>query len=205
MVHGDAFKCDRSKIIKAAPNVRLRFAPKRDSDPDLLRDGFVDLEIGKRETSAPEIRTHLLFRDKYVGVARSGHPLLASGKITPKRYAAYGHVVASQIGEFSGPIDAALEALQLSRTVQVIVPGFPDAMRIAAGSDLIALVPHASLGNTLIRDRAATVGIQQSEIPVHTPEILISALWHPRVDADPAQRWLRQVVISICKGAYPAT
>ena len=142
-----------AEITQAAPHVCLRFAPKRDSDPDLLRDGLVDLEIGKRETSAPEIRTHFLFRDKYVGVARIGHPLLSSGKITPKRYAACNHVVASQIGEFTSPIDAALEELQLSRTVQVIVPGFPDAMRVAASSDLIALVPHASLGNTLMRDR----------------------------------------------------
>ncbi len=191
------------EIIKAAPNVRLRFAPKRDSDPDLLRDGSVDLEIGKRGTSAPEIRTHLLFQDKYVGLARDGHPLLASGKVTPKRYAACGHVVASQIGEFSSSIGAALEALQLSRTVQVVVPGFPDAMRIAAGSDLIALVPHASLGNAFVGDRIATMGIQLFELPVYTQDILISALWHPRVDSDPAQRWLRQVVISVCKDAYP--
>ena len=192
-------------ITKAAPRVRLRFAPKRDADPDLLRGGFVDLEIGKRGTSAPEVRTHFLFRDKYVGVARSGHPLLAGGKVTPKRYAACGHVVASQIGEFNGPVDAALEELQLSRAVQVVVPGFPDAMRIAASSNLIALVPRASLGNTLIKERAAAREIQQFEIPVRMPEILISASWHPRVDADPAQRWLRQAVISVCKNAYPAT
>jgi DNA-binding transcriptional LysR family regulator len=111
-------------ITKAAPRARLRFLPKRDADPDLLRDGFVDLEIGKRGTSAPEIRTHFLFRDKYVGVARSEHPLLAGGKVTPKRYAACGHVVASQIGEFSDAMDGALEEVQLSRAVQVVVPGF---------------------------------------------------------------------------------
>jgi DNA-binding transcriptional LysR family regulator len=49
------------------------------------------------------------------------------------------------------------------------------------------------------------MGIQQFDIPLRTPEILISALWHPRVDADPAHRWLRQVVISLCKRAYPPT
>jgi hypothetical protein len=44
-------------ITKAAPRIRLRFLPKRDADPDLLRGGLVHLEIGKRGTSAPEIRT----------------------------------------------------------------------------------------------------------------------------------------------------
>jgi DNA-binding transcriptional LysR family regulator len=80
-------------IIKAAPHVRIRFAPKRDLDPRLLREGLVDLEIGKRGLSAPEVRTHFLFHDKYVGVARVGHPLLGDGKVTPKRYAARNHVV----------------------------------------------------------------------------------------------------------------
>lgn len=44
-----------AEITQAASHVRLRFAPKRDSDPNLLRDEFVGLEIGKRGTSAPEI------------------------------------------------------------------------------------------------------------------------------------------------------
>jgi len=30
----------------------------------------------------------------------------------------------------------------------------------------------------------------------------VSAM-HPRVDADPAQRWFRQQVIGVCKRAYP--
>ncbi len=153
----------------------------------------------------------LLAEGSVIGAARRlGLSLSAMSRTLERlrragRYAACGHVVASQVGEFSSPTDAALEELQLSRTVQVVVPGFPDAMRIAANSDLVALVPHASLRNTFITNRVATMGLQQFEIPIHTPEILISALWHPRVDADPAQRWLRQVVVSVCKGAYPAT
>jgi DNA-binding transcriptional LysR family regulator len=102
-------------------------------------------------------------------------------------------------------VDDALEELGLSRAVQVVVPGYPDAMQVAANSDLIALVPRSSLGNAFMKDRAASLGLCSFDIPVRMPEILISALWHPRVDADPAQRWLRQVVISVCKSAYPET
>jgi len=190
-------------ITKAAPRVRIHFVPKFDRDPRLLREGLIDLEIGKRGVSAPEVRTQVLFRDKYVGVARIGHPLLAGGKVSPKQYAACSHVVASQLGDFSGPVDDALEKLELRRAVQVVVPGYPDAMRIVRSSDLIALVPRSSLGNALIKDHAATLGVRSFEIPVRMPEILISAMWHPRVDADPAQRQLRHAVIAVCKKAYP--
>jgi len=192
-----------ASITKAAPHVRLRFAAKPDRDPSLLRAGLIDLEIGKRAMSAPEMRTQFLFRDKYVGVARIGHPLLAGGDVTPKRYAACSHVVASQLGDFSGPVDNALEELELRRAVRVVVPGYPDAMRVAGSSDLIALVPRSSLGNALVKDRAAAAGVRSFEIPVRMPDIHISAMWHPRLDADPAQRWFREKVIAACRHAYP--
>lgn len=189
-------------ITEAAPRVRLRFAPKPEKDARPLREGQIDLEIGVLGAFAPEVRTQSLFRDRFVGVARIGHPLLSGTDITPERYAACDHVVASRKGEFTGPVDDALEELGLQRTVSVVVPGFPDAMRIARHSDLVALVPRSCLGNSLANDPAATAGLQSFELPVRTPEIVISAMWHPRVDADPAHRWLRDTVVSVCRTAY---
>jgi DNA-binding transcriptional LysR family regulator len=189
-------------ITQAAPRVRLRFAPKPEKDPRPLREGQIDLEIGVLGAFAPEVRTQALFRDRFVGVARIGHPLLSGTDITPERYAACDHVVASRKGEFTGPVDDALEELGLQRTVCVVVPGFPDAMRIARHSDLVALVPRSCLGNSLANDQAATAGLQSFELPVRTPQIVISAMWHPRVDADPAHRWLRDTVASVCRTAF---
>jgi DNA-binding transcriptional LysR family regulator len=70
-------------------------------------------------------------------------------------------------------------------------------MRIARHSDLVALVPRSCLGNA--NDHAT--GLQCFQLPVRTPEIVISAMWHPRVDADPAHRWLRETVVSVCRAA----
>ncbi|PWC32728.1 LysR family transcriptional regulator [Azospirillum sp. TSO35-2] len=190
-------------VTKAAPHVRLRFVLKPDKDAQPLREGLIDLEIGVLGTSAPELRTQLLFRDRFVGVARIGHPLLETGRVTPERYAACSHVVASRRGEFHGPVDDALEGLGLKRTVSLVVPGYPDAMRIARCSELVALVPRSCLGNALMADHAAILGLESFEPPVPTPEFSISAIWHPRLDADPAHRWLRDTVMAVVKGAYP--
>jgi DNA-binding transcriptional LysR family regulator len=191
-------------ITAAAPHVRIRFAPKPNKDATPLREGQIDLEIGVVEASAPEMRTQWLFRDRLVGVARAGHPLLAGSRVTPKRYAACKHVVASPREDFTGPVDDALQALGLKREILVVVPGFPDAMRIARHSDLVAVVPRSCLGNALTGDYVATSGLQEFELPVQTPEFTISAIWHPRLDADPAQRWLRSVVMSLSRAAYPS-
>jgi DNA-binding transcriptional LysR family regulator len=190
-------------VTRAAPRVRLRFAPKPDRDARPLREGLIDLEIGLLGTSAPEIRTQFLFYDKLVGVARVGHPILTGTGVTPERYAACNHVVASREGNIIEPIDGALENLGLRRTIMVVVPGYPDAMRIARQSELVALVPRSCLGNTMVSDHAATTGLASFELPLPMPEFKISAIWHPRLDADPAHRWLRDTVMSVCRAAYP--
>ena len=190
-------------MAQAAPRVRLRFVSKPDKDARPLREGLIDLEIGLLGTSAPEIRTQLLFYDRYVGVVRIGHPVLAGTGVTLERYAACDHVVASRGGNVTEPIDDALERLGLRRAIMVVVPGFPDAMRIARQSDLVALVPRSCLGNSMVSDDPAISGLESFELPLAMPEFKISAMWHPRMDADPAHRWLRDTVISVCRAAYP--
>ncbi|MDR3437234.1 LysR family transcriptional regulator [Telmatospirillum sp.] len=187
-------------VMEAAPRVRLRFAPKPVKDASPLREGRIDLEIGVLGAFAPEVRTQSIFRDKFVGAVRVGHPLL-TGPVTPERYAACKHVVASRKETFTGPVDSALEQFGLRREIVAVVPGHPDAMRIARQSDLVALVPRSCLG--MPSADALTEGLTSFELPVRTPEIVISAMWHPRVDADPAHRWLRDTVMAVCRAAAP--
>lgn len=191
-------------LTEAAPRIRLRFAPKPDKDARLLRDGRIDLEVGLRGEWAPELCEELLFRDEFVGVVRTGHPLLARAPITPDDFISYKHVVASPIGEFSGPVDDALDKLGLARTVAIVVPGFPDAMRLVRTSDFITSVPRSCLGNAWAKNHAAASGLQSFDLPVPLPKHSVSAMWHPRMDPDPAHRWLRDTVIALCRKAYPS-
>ena len=58
----------------------------------------VDLETGVvGKTTGPEVRAQALFRDRFIGVVRMGHPL-SQGEITPARYAAGRHMSASRGG-----------------------------------------------------------------------------------------------------------
>lgn len=188
-------------VSQAAPHVRLRFAPKPDKDALPLREGQVDLEVGVLGASAPEVRTRFLFRDVFIGAARVGHPLL-EGPVTPERFAACRHVVASRKGNFTGPVDDALQALGLRREIVAVVPGFPDAIRVARDTDLVALVPRSGLARSTSADPTGP-GVVGFDLPVRTPPIAISAMWHPRMEADPAHRWLRDLVVAVCQAAAP--
>jgi DNA-binding transcriptional LysR family regulator len=173
-----------ARVGAQAPGVRLRFVPKPDKDSTPLRDGSVDLETGVVGRSmGPEVRGLTLFRDRFVGVVRMGHPML-EGTITPERYAEGRHILVSRRGLDRGPVDDLLEALGLAREIVTVVGGFSEALALARGSDLIASVPERYTGN--LRD-----GLFSFPLPVPLAEITISLLWHPRQDADPGHRWLR--------------
>jgi DNA-binding transcriptional LysR family regulator len=185
-----------ARVREDAPGVRLCFVPKTDRDSASLRDGIVDLETGVvGKTTAPELRAQALFRDRFVGVVRMGHPL-CEGEITPARYAAGRHIVVSRRGLDRGPIDEALSPLGLERDIATIVAGFATALALARASDLIASVPERHTGNL----RAGMLGFA---LPVVAPEITVAMLWHPRMDADPAHRWLRGRVRDVCAALWP--
>jgi len=183
-----------ARVGKDAPGVRLCFVQKPDKDSTPLRDGIVDLETGVvGNTAAPELRVQALFRDRFIGVVRQGHPL-SRGRITPARYAAGRHVYVSRQGRDRGPIDDALARLGLEREIVTIVGGFPAALALAGASDLIASVPERHTGNL-------RAGMHSFTLPVPTPQITVSLLWHPRLHADPAHRWLRGLVLDACATA----
>jgi len=188
-------------IARTAPHVRIRFIPKLDKDAQPLREGKIDLEIGVIGTKAPELKTRLLFQDRFVGICRTGHPLLRRPGATAKRYASYPHVAVSRKRQFSGPVDDALDRLGLRRTVVMVVPAYANAMRIVRHSDLIGLVPGSCLGMGSPADAAISAGLQHFELPVRTPPIKVSAIWHPRLHADPAHRWLRDTILTVCTDA----
>jgi DNA-binding transcriptional LysR family regulator len=180
-----------------APGVRLRFLQKPDKESAPLRDGTVDLETGVLgATTAPEIRAQRLFADHFVGVVRDGHPL-ADSLATLAGYASGSHVSVTRRGalrgpaEEEGPIDEALQALGLERRVLTMVGGFAAALGLARGSDLIASVPERHTAK--LRD-----GMTTFPLPVATPGFTVSLLWHPRLDADPAHRWLRACIRQVC-------
>jgi DNA-binding transcriptional LysR family regulator len=180
-----------ARVGEEAPGVRLRFVQKLDKDSVPLRDGAVDLETGVvGKAAAPEVKTQALFRDRFIGVVRMAHAL-AKGRISPARYAAGRHIGISRRGIDRGPIDEALDPLGLRREIATIVGGFSTALALARATDLIATVPERHTGNL-------RAGMHSFPLPFTVPGITVSLLWHPRLDADPAHRWLRGCVRGAC-------
>jgi DNA-binding transcriptional LysR family regulator len=183
-----------ARAAQEAPGVRLRFAPKPDKDVRPLREGLLDLDVGVLGDSGPEVRVQMLYRDRFIAVVRQGHPLLAEPEVTAERYAACDHVVTSRHGRTVGPVDDALAAVGLARNTAVVVPSFSTALSVAAATDLVALIPSSYFEYQRARGTLCAF-----PLPVATAQITVSQMWHPRLDRDPAHRWLRGLVLQVCR------
>lgn len=185
-----------TRLRAEAPRVRLRFVQKAARNSTPLRDGGVDLEAGVVGAWAgPELHVQTLFRDRFVGVVRTGHPL-ESVQPGLDDYLAHPHVgVARRAAPDEavvGPVDQALQALGRRRAPDVWVGGFATALALVRDTDLVATVPAHHTAR--LRE-----GLHSFELPFAPDAITVSLLWHPRLHADPAHRWLRNCVRAVCR------
>jgi DNA-binding transcriptional LysR family regulator len=63
------------------------------------------------------------------------------------------------------------------------------AVLLVASSPYVGLVPQR-----LAEQYGQALGLRSFPIPAALPEIEVRQLWHVRLDADPAQRWLRDTI-----------
>ena len=176
-----------------APRMKLRFVGQMDEGVEALRDGGTDLDIGPNGLPGPELKVQLLQRVKFIGAVRASHSL-ATEKMTAAKFAAGMHIAAGRRGKLRGPIDFELEKLGLSRTIALWVPTFIPAMVAAATSDMVASIPQyfGPVAESLF-------GLRTFRIPLKLATVTILQLWHPRFDADPAHRLLRDCVRQACQ------
>ncbi len=185
-----------ARVAEQAPGVHLRFVQKSDKEATALRDGSVDLETGVVDsTTAPEMRAQALFRDRFIGVVQVGH-LLSRGALTAERYAQARHVGLSMRAIAATQIDAALAGLGLERTIVATVGGFATALALTRGTNLVATVPERHTGKL-------RAGLHSFELPVDVAKFTVSMLWHPRLEADQAHRWLRGQMRAVCSAGDP--
>ncbi|PRA47303.1 MULTISPECIES: LysR family transcriptional regulator [Pseudomonas] len=179
------------RLRQKAPGVRLYFRQKLNKDSAPLRDGSVDLDTGVVvPATRPELHSRILFEDRFVGVVRNGHPL-SQGEITAERYINGQHIQVSRRGLATGLLDETFNQQGWQREVVSLVSGFSAALALTRDTDLIATLPERHTRH--LRNDCFSFAL-----PLPTPTIQLSMIWHPRMDADPAHRWLRACLRQVC-------
>lgn len=178
-----------------APNIRVALVALEAGPPELvqarLERGQVDLALLTPESTPPDLHARRLFEERYVCAMRAGHPAASPGALTLERFCALEHALVSYDGgSFEGVTDAALARLGLQRTVSLSVQNFLILPELLAAGDLLAVLPRRLVDGV--------PGLALVEPPLAIPGFVKTAAWHERTHADPARRWLRELLFAAC-------
>jgi DNA-binding transcriptional LysR family regulator len=176
------------RMLRQAPGTSLHLTTWHDGVFDDVEHGLVDVVFAGFPIS-PTMRSELLYEERFVCLVSADHPLAARKSLTLKQFLEASHVVVNiRQGEQSA-IDRALTALGQHRTATLTVPYHTTAVLAVPGTSLVATLPERMLA-AAANDPAIRILRAPKEIAT-MPYLMC---WHPRLDDDPAQRWLRDLV-----------
>ncbi len=182
------------RMREEAPRAQLQVFPNSVDDAALLRDGVIDLALGVYGSLSGDMRQQKLFDDRFVCVMRVGHAA-AKGRMTLAKYCALEHVQVAPRGKMGGYIDTVLAQEGAKRHIARAVPYFLGALLLVSESDYVLTVSAR-----LARAEAARFGLVALAPPLVFESYTLTQIWHPRLDADPAHKWLRGVVAASARG-----
>jgi DNA-binding transcriptional LysR family regulator len=187
------------KLRRLAPNTQLGLRSTQLPDVTaMLANGTLDLCVtNSRELPSRDLPSRVLYEERYVGVVRQGHPLKAKRAVTLDDFCRFPHVMVSPTdGRFVGPTDEALASVGRSRRVVISAPGFLILPDILKADDLIAVVPERLLP-------ARMDGLRTFDLPLPVPGFSVILIWHKRLQNDPANRWLRELLAGTAQALKP--
>ena len=177
------------RLVRAeAPDVTLRFLPSVVDDWMPLRDGTADLSVCLPGFFPPEFRTRQLLTERFVCVVRRDHPQVGR-RLTMDTYLALDHIVVAPLGKPS-QIDQVLAGRGQQRRIRRVVPYFAAALHLVTVTDDVLTVSESAA-----RAVAKTLAVRVMEAPFPLPSYAVNLLWHPRLNNEPANQWLREVFV----------
>lgn len=180
-----------AKITKAAPNVRIDVVPWRGPaifTAEFARTIDMVISIGNAFTGFHRQR---LYVDSDALAVRRGHPIGAKLK-RREVFLEARHVAVVIRGQAEDLIDSWLRSRGIERRIALVVPGYLEALHVAARTDLVAFVPRRLIAALSKQLSLATI------TPPLDPGIDEQYMFYPtRAQMDPGSIWLRNVMREI--------
>ncbi|WP_266157509.1 LysR family transcriptional regulator [Dyella silvatica] len=155
-----------------------------------LASGYLDLVIDVALPISEPVRHRPLLQDAFCIVARAGHP--SRRRPTLAQYLQAQHVAVSTRASGSVIEDTALLNLGLQRNIAVRCQNYHSACKLVEQSDYLLTMPAR-----VARPICTTLALRQWALPFELPPIQLHMYWHVNSEFDPANQWLRQLMMAI--------
>ncbi|WP_418316261.1 LysR family transcriptional regulator [Piscinibacter sakaiensis] len=158
---------------------------------DEMEAGHVDMAIGLLPRLQAGFFQRRLFAQRYVCLFRRGHRL-DKRRISLAEFQAAEHVLVVSEGTGHGKVDELLDRAGVRRRVRLSVPHFVAVGHILQDTEMVATVPER-----LAHALAGPFDLVHHAHPAALPEIAINLFWHARFHRDPANEWLRALLVGL--------
>ncbi|MFL6120478.1 LysR family transcriptional regulator [Actinophytocola sp.] len=175
------------RLFHAAPKASMTFKQWHNGVFEDVSHGLVDLAF-VAVSADPELHSELLFEERFVCLMSAKNPLADRETLTLDEFLGAAHVMVDVLQGEQSAVDRRLTELGEHRTAALSVPYHTAAVLAVPGTQLVATLP-ARLVSTLDREELRVV-----KAPPEVEPMPYLMMWHPRLDDDPAQRWLRGLV-----------
>jgi len=180
------------RLTAQAPHADLRLLPVDFTNLiERLDDNRITVAIDALRDPPPRYRRQPLYREGVVVIGRRDDPTLATLG-APDAYARAAHLLVAPAGRSAGTIDGVLAEFGLTRRLSVTVATYLAVPSTLRRTPLVATLPRSTARHLMRLDP----DLAMAELPFLAP-FDVSMIWHPRHDDDPAERWLRAVLVEL--------
>ena len=179
-----------NSICTHAPHIDIAVvrASRRELEAELA-GGAIDAAIDVLLPVSSEVRQTRIAAQSMAVVARKQHPRIG-GKLSLKSYLAEQHIMVTSRRRGQSLEDLELARAGHHRNIRLRCQHYFAAARVVCTTDLLCTTTRP-VAKTL----SALLPIQALPFPLATPDFDAFLYWHANVDADPANRWLRSLLL----------
>jgi DNA-binding transcriptional LysR family regulator len=158
-----------------------------------LRNGSLDLAVGYFPDArylAPGLVMEPLSQEGNVVIARRGHPMWKR-RLTVERFTKLDHAAVIYRSQMWGLIDNELASRGARRRLRLALPHSLSVLHAVASSNLVACIQES-----VVKEFGKGLNLRSCPEPLGLPPFVLRMVWHRQRDNDPAQIWLRNLVVS---------
>ena len=189
-----------AKLRVQAPGVSLDIMTPSDVSFLDVERGKVDLVINRFDSMPQSFHQNTIWLDSFSCLMSVNNPLLED--FTLESYLKAQHVWVSKTGmgvgvgvnpedvQRLGWVDVAIARLGKKRHITVFTRHYQAAMLLAEQDDLVVTIPTLA---ARLKDKNPRLVIK--EPPLEIPPLELKLAWSPLLQHNPANRWLRQLIV----------
>jgi DNA-binding transcriptional LysR family regulator len=180
-------------LAERAPGISIEGVMAR---PETVQDvlaGTVDLACFTYPVTSPEISIVPMGPVDLVAIARRNHPLIGK-KLEAAAMNDVSHIALSVDLRGFTQVDRELLVHGIRRRIVMSVARLWSMPSIVAQTDLLGIIPRAFAHHV-----AKHFDIEVHDLPVQISDQHLYMMWNTKLDADPAHKWLRELLLPIAR------